>query len=270
MTSQTAGKYVLSSVDRDVLTLTLHRPDARNAMNLEMVQEVTAAIRAADASASLRALVLQGTAGHFCSGGDIKDFARARSSSGDPSGVIAVNAAFGHMCLAFARTTLPTICALEGAVLGGGFGLACASDLTLATRSARFGLPETSLGLVPAQIAPFLVERLGLAQAKRLALSGMRIDAETAQRLGLIHELCDDAAALQAALTTTVARVLSGAPQATRVTKGLLLRARNGATEAVIHDAAKAFAAALNGPEGGEGTAAFVQKRRPAWDPARN
>jgi isohexenylglutaconyl-CoA hydratase len=158
-----------------------------------------------------------------------------------------------------------TVAILEGAVLGGGFGLACVSDLTLAGDSAVFGLPETSLGVVPAQIAPFLVERLGFAQAKRLALSGGRIRAEEAFKLGLVHEVHTTEATLGRALEAAVARFLLCAPQATRATKRLLLRARREPAESLIEHAAQIFAAALRGAEGEEGTRAFQEKRPPAW-----
>jgi isohexenylglutaconyl-CoA hydratase len=253
-----------------VLHVTLHRPQARNAMTLEMVAALRAAIAHAEAS-PLRALVLRGAGGHFCAGADIKDLARARSAPRSPGSdpVAEVNAAFGHLCLAFARVSLPTVCVLEGAVLGGGFGLACASDVCLAAASAVFGLPETSLGVVPAQIAPFLVERLGFAQAKRVALCGGKLDAQRALALGLVHELCPDAPALELALQATLARLLACAPLATRATKQLLLRARSEAPESLIEHAAAVFSAAVASPEGTEGSLAFLQKRRPAWDPAR-
>lgn len=263
----TQAKYVRRAVQHGVLTLTLDRPQARNAMNLEMVQEMTAAIAGAEADSALRVLVLRGAGGHFCAGGDIKDFVRARSAPAAEGHAEAarINAAFGRMCLSLARSALPSVCVLEGAVLGGGFGLACASDIALASQRAVFGLPETSLGLVPAQIAPFLIERLGLSQAKRLALTGGRIGAQQALAVGLVHQVCDDAEALERALADTLSQLLSCAPQATRATKQLLLRARAGVSEEIIGHAASVFAAALLGSEGAEGTEAFVQKRPPAW-----
>jgi isohexenylglutaconyl-CoA hydratase len=255
-----------------VLHMTLQRPQARNAMTLEMVAALRAAILHAEADEAMRVVVLRGAGGHFCAGADLKELLRARSqpkiAGADP--VAEVNAAFGQLCLTFARSSLPTVCVLEGAVLGGGFGLACASDVCLAANSAVFGLPETSLGIVPAQIAPFLVERLGFAQAKRVALCGGKLDAAQALALGLVHELHPNADALERALEATLARLLACAPRATRATKQLLLRARSEPPEALIEHAAAVFAAAATSPEGVEGSLAFLQKRRPAWDPAKD
>ncbi|HEX6245881.1 MAG TPA: enoyl-CoA hydratase/isomerase family protein, partial [Polyangiales bacterium] len=197
---------VLSQEHDGTLTITLNRPQVRNAMSLAMIDQLLTLLSLAEAEHGLRAIVLQGAEGNFCAGADIKDMAAARalpvSESDDP--VVKVNASFGRLCSAYARTPLPVICLLEGAVMGGGFGLACVSDVTLAAASTMFALPETSLGVVPAQIAPFLVERLGFAQAKRLAVTGGRIGAEEALGLGLVHEVASTREALDAALGRTL------------------------------------------------------------------
>jgi isohexenylglutaconyl-CoA hydratase len=173
-----------------------------------MVDELLAALAAAEADGVTRVVVLGGAGGHFCAGADLKDMAAARSkpsADGDP--VAHVNSRFGWLCAAFARTPLAVVAVVEGTVMGGGFGLACAADVTLAHASASFRLPETSLGLVPAQIAPYLVERLGFAEAKRLAVTGGRLDARTALTLRLVHELAEDEAALAAALAKVLERL---------------------------------------------------------------
>jgi isohexenylglutaconyl-CoA hydratase len=250
-----------------VLTITLDRASARNAMNLQMVRELTGLFQFAEAQTALRVLVLRGAGGHFCAGADVNDFVRARTEpvTAKRNPAAELNAAFGHLCTAFAQVSLPTVCVLEGAVLGGGFGLACVSDLTLAKSTAMFGLPETSLGVVPAQIAPFLVERLGFSEAKRLALSGGRIGAQEALGLGLVHEVHESDEALAQALVAAVDRFLLCAPEATRATKRLLLRAKREPAEALIEHAAQVFASALTGPEGVEGTRAFQEKRPASW-----
>ena len=250
-----------------VLSVLLSRPEARNAMSLDMVRELSSVLASAETRDDLRVVVLRGAGGHFCAGADIKDLLRARSepktTTRDP--VAETNAAFGHLCVAFARLSLPTVCVLEGSVLGGGFGLACAADIALADETASFGLPETSLGVVPAQIAPFLLERLGFSQAKRLALMGGKVSAQEAYAIGLVHELHASGPALEQALDKLLARLLRCAPGATRVTKQLMLRARESSAESLIEHAAQVFSAQLSSGEGAEGTLAFVEKRAPAW-----
>lgn len=266
-------------VQQGVCTLTLNRPEVRNAMSLAMVNELLQALQAAEKDTGVRAVVLRGAGGHFCSGGDISDMAQARmklaqqqadsAASGQtisgPNPVATTNAAFGKLCLAYARSPLPIVTVLEGTVMGGGFGLACVSDVSLALDTVSFRLPETALGIIPAQIAPFLVERLGYAEAKRLAVTGAKIGATEALTIRLVHEVHADAAALDAALQRTLASIVACGPQAIAATKNLLSHARLTPPEQLIDDAAAMFARAVLSDEGQEGTGAFMQKRKPYW-----
>lgn len=251
--------------DGGVLTLTLNRPEVRNAMSLAMVTELRAALADAEADPGARVVVLRGAGGHFCAGADLKDMAAARAA-GDPAALAALNASFGHLCVAFAGTGLATVALLEGSVMGGGLGLACAVDVALAADSAQFRLPETSLGLVPAQIAPFLVERLGYAQARRLAVTGGRLDAAQALALGLVHEV-HAPAAIDQALARTVDDILHCAPGAVAATKKLMARARLREPAALVQEAAEVFAHAALRAEGIEGSTAFLKRRKPHWAP---
>ena len=155
-----------------VLHITLNRPECRNAMSLQMVSELRAVLAAVRDDRQVRALVLGGAGGHFCAGGDLKDMANARAQGADAYREL--NRAFGALLEEAQNAPQVLICVLQGAVLGGGFGLACVSDIALADDQAQFGLPETSLGLLPAQIAPFVVQRIGLTQTRRLALTAAR------------------------------------------------------------------------------------------------
>jgi len=133
-----------------------------------------------------------------------------------------------------------------------------------------FRLPETSLGVIPAQIAPFLVERLGYSQAKRLAVTGAKVNAEQALALALVHEVLPDAPTLNDALKRTLSQILACAPGAIGVTKDLMARARLTPAEHLINDAARLFSRAVLSEEGQEGTSAFMQKRAPRWLPQEN
>jgi isohexenylglutaconyl-CoA hydratase len=158
------------------------------------------------------------------------------------------------------------VAVLEGTVMGGGFGLACVVDVALAASTAVFRLPETSLGVVPAQIAPFLVERLGYSAAKRLAVTGAKLVAQQALDLGLVHEVHANSS-LPNALDKTLQQILQCAPGAIAQTKMLLSKARWVDGGALVRDAAQVFANAALGPEGIEGTTAFLSKRKPTWAP---
>ena len=253
--------------DGPVLHLTLNRPEIRNAMSMAMVLELRQALAAAETDGRTRVIVLRGAGGHFCAGADLKDMASARLKlAGDPQALARTNAAFGDLCGAFAATGLAVVAVLEGTVMGGGFGLACVADVALACTSVQFRLPETSLGIVPAQIAAFLVERLGYSEARRLAVTGGRLDAQGALELRLVHAV-HPAAALDAAVQEVAAQILQCAPGAIAATKALMAKARLHSPASLVHEAAEIFSAAALGPEGVEGTMAFLQKRRASWVP---
>ena len=256
-----------------VLHITLNRPESRNAMSLLMVAELQQVLRAAEVTAgtpnAVRVVVLRGAGGHFCAGADLKDMAGARMRSmqkaaDEPDPIAEVNAEFGRLCVAYAQTPLAVVTVLEGTVMGGGFGLACVADVAIASDTAVFRLPETSLGVVPAQIAPFLVERLGYSQAKRLAVTGGRLDAAAALALGLVHEVTS-ADGLQVAMDKVLLDILACAPGALAATKALMQRARFAPAHELVADAAAVFAQSAQGSEGIEGMTAFIQKRKPNW-----
>ncbi|HYN61107.1 MAG TPA: enoyl-CoA hydratase-related protein [Rubrivivax sp.] len=249
--------------DACVLHLTLNRPEQRNAMSMEMVSELREALAAAQADGRTRAVVLRGAGGHFCAGADLADMARARAGTGGDA-LVAMSAAFGELCAAVSNSGLATVAVLEGTVMGGGLGLACVVDVAIAASTAVFRLPETSIGLVPAQIAPFLVERLGYSVAKRLAVTGATLDAQAALDLRLVHEVHANSA-LPNALDKTLQQILRCAPGAIAQTKALLARSRWVEGSALVQEAARVFAQAAQGPEGIEGTEAFLAKRKPAW-----
>jgi isohexenylglutaconyl-CoA hydratase len=254
---------LLLNLEGGVLHVTLNRPDSRNAMSLAMVGELRALFAHLHSQAGIRALVMRGAGGHFCAGGDIKDMAGARSK-----GIAAfreLNRAFGSLLEEAQQIPQVLVAVLEGAVLGGGFGLACVSDIAIANAEARFGLPETTLGILPAQIAPFVVKRVGLTQARRLALTAARFNGAEAERLGLVHFSEAGNEAVEARLQEVLSQVRQCAPGANAQTKALLLAAEHQALGPLLDRAAEQFAAAVTGAEGAEGTMAFVQKRQPNW-----
>lgn len=274
-----ADAYESLALRRDggVLHVTLNRPRSRNAMTMAMVRELRTVLADAKQAGDVRVLVLRGAGGHFCAGADLNDMAAARQRAmqadddkrplepaADP--IAEISAKFGELCVAWADTGLATVAVLEGTVMGGGFGLACVVDVAIASDTATFRLPETSLGVVPAQIAPFLVERLGYAEAKRLAVTGGTLDAPQALALRLVHEVhAPDA--LDGALQRVVGEILRCAPGAISATKVLLSRARFTPPVELVRDAAAAFSRSTRGAEGIEGTAAFIAKRKPKWAP---
>ena len=272
-----AMNYEAIKVDQTGATahITLNRPALRNAMSLQMVAELRAALITLEADGSVRIVVLRGAGGHFCAGADLQDMAAARmramQNPPEPGqagaaldAVAQANAQFGELCVAYARTPLALVVVLEGSVMGGGLGLACVADVALAAESAVFRLPETALGVVPAQIAPFLVERLGYSQAKRLAVTGGRLNAASALAIGLVHAV-HAPEQVDAALAAVLSDIQACAPGAIAATKALMAKARCSEPASLVQEAARIFSRAAQGPEGLEGTTAFLQKRKPSW-----
>lgn len=251
-----------------ILTLWLNRPESRNAMSLNMVNAIQQVFAHIADDVSIRAVILRGKGGHFCAGGDIKDMAALRveaANVGSLQPYVDFNRRFGAMIEQVDQAPQTVVVILEGAVLGGGFGLACVSDIAISRDNAQFGLPETGLGILPAQIAPFVVKRIGLTQARRLALLGSRFNGETAQKLGVIHEVVRDDIELEQLLADTIQQIKRAAPLASRNTKALLHRTLNEPLDSLLDAAAQQFAQAVGGLEGQEGTMAFIQKRLPNW-----
>ena len=261
-------EHLRLSLQDGVLTVLFDRPKARNAMSLKTVSELEATFEAIAERRDVRVVVLRGAEGNFCAGGDIKDMAAARGRAPGDDGKDPLahhNRRFGHMLVAVDRAPQAVVAVCEGAVLGGGFGLACVADITLAASNAKFGLPETGLGIPPAQIAAFLVRRLGRSQARRLAVTGGRFDGHRAAALGLAHEVAEPGEALEALLAQNIAQVLRCAPGAVATTKRLMNDVGEVPLETLLDRAADDFAVAARGPEGVEGMTAFIQKRAPNW-----
>ena len=204
--------------------------------------------------------MLRGSGGFFCAGGHLGGFQEEQS----PAATALRNRSFGAFMQRLAGLPLPVIAAVEGAAMGGGMGLACAADIVLANEGARFALSETSLGVIPAQIAPFVVERIGARAARRLGLSGERVSGEAARQIGLVDDIAADGAALDALLARWLTRICACAPRANRALKGMLRRCGHDDQGALLDEGARLFAACLH-DEGVEGVAAFREKRAAVW-----
>ena len=263
-------RTLILEYDASVLSITLNRPEKRNALNPTMVDEIISVFSAIAKESGIRAVVLRGSGKHFCAGGDISGMHDGtQSPEAQRQAHWALNRRFGELSLIVHQAPQVVVAMVQGAVLGGGFGMACAADIVIADHQTQFALPETSLGVVPAQIAPFVIARIGLSQARRLALLGERINGEEAWRLGLVHFLTQGEAEMEAKLQSVLEQINRCAPNANMATKQLLQ-----SMDSVIHkndmnpvldQAADIFVKALFSAEGKEGTAAFIEKRKPSW-----
>jgi isohexenylglutaconyl-CoA hydratase len=266
MTSLPMTKDLILEPNGSVLTIRFNRPRAKNSLTDEMVDEIHAVLDAAAQDKSLRTLILRGEGGIFCAGGDIKAF-KSGLQDVPPSAedVAKGNRSFGDLMIKLNEQPQAVIMLVEGAAIGGGLGLCCVGDITIVTRDAKFRLSETSLGIPPAQIAPFVTERVGLTQARRLMLTGARFKGEEAVQYGIGHILAEDSADMETKCNEVLAQIALCAPGANAVTKSIVFEAIRRPRPEALDFAAKGFASCMLGEEGREGVTAFIEKRKPKW-----
>jgi enoyl-CoA hydratase len=236
-----------------VAHLELNRPEVRNAINVEMVREITASLDQLSAREEVRALVLSGAGGKaFASGADIAEL-RERTHR---EGLLAINASMFQRLEDFPR---PTIAAIEGFALGGGLELALACDLRVGSKSARVGLPETTLGIYPGAGGIWRLPRLvGLGRAKDLIFTGRILEAEEAYALGIFERLCESGEALAVAMD--LAKTIGeNAPLALQVAKLAINAAARGAEPSSLERLGQALL--FDSPEKQQRMTAFLQKR---------
>jgi isohexenylglutaconyl-CoA hydratase len=268
MSQQREGRPMIRTETRGAFVFaTLVAPATRNALSDAMVADLLEAISRAESLPAVRALVIRGDGGHFCSGGDFGRFrslmaAPLPAAGADP--IATFNRAFGALLERLYAAQIPTVAVVEGAAMGGGVGLAACCDFVLASDSAQFGMPEATLGLPPAQIAPFVAARLGEGMALQLMLTGRRIKAGEARACGLVDELAP-ADALDRRLTTLLTELGRAEPGALRSIKAILHRRRSSSLSATLDFASTRFAAALRSGTAAEGLAALSAKRAAAW-----
>jgi len=246
------------------LRLTLNRPERRNAITFQMMRELTDAFRRVGADPSIRVLVLAGAGGHFSAGGDLAHMLAPPDETG-PDPVAGAYRRMGEALAALEALPQAVVAAIDGACVGGGLGMACAADYVIATGRAKFGMPEARAGFIPSQILPTVTRRIGEGQALRLGVVARVIDGAEARRIGVVHELAADAAALAEATDAVLADLVWAEPNAVAEIKRLIRRLHTDPREAVLDDAAASISRLLAAPAAKEGIAAFQEKRPPRW-----
>lgn len=243
-------------------TIWLNRPDKRNAMNDAMIDELMATFTALSLDMTVRGVTMRGRGGFFCAGGDLNAFQVYQSDAKTLAETARFNRRIGTMLDAFNHLPKPTLVLVEGAAIAGGLGLMCCADAIATTPDAKFSLTETMIGIPPAQIAPFVVARVGLSTARRIMLTGSRFDGNEAGRLGLADRVTDDLDRFEADIRKGVMRC---APGANAATKALILGSTTLTRDEALDRAADSFAECLRSDEGREGVASFLEKRKPDW-----
>jgi methylglutaconyl-CoA hydratase len=247
---------------RGVVTLTLDRPERRNAFDDRLIAALARTLAMLAAEPGVRALVLTGAGTAFSAGADL-DWMRRAADYGEAEN-LADARALEAMLASLDAFPRPTVARVNGAAIGGGVGLVAACDIAVAAEGAVFAMSEVRLGLLPAVVAPFVGRAVGERACRRLFLTAERFDAAEACRLGLVHEVVAETA-LDGAVAAVLGQLLEGGPEARAATKALLRALRDLTGDAVAERTTQAIARARASAEGREGVRAFLEKRRPAW-----
>jgi len=254
-------KTIVVAESASIRTITLNRPERRNAMTPKMQMELIAALEDA-ASGGCRVLVLTGAGEAFCSGLDLSALQAMQDKSAAEHRADAERIA--RLFVALYELPIPTIAAVHGAAIAGGAGLAIICDFTLATPAAKFGFTEVRIGFVPALVSAFLALQIADKRSRDLLLTGRLFDAEEAHRLGLVNEIV--ASEKLTERVQALAEVLiANSPQSLAATKLLLAQQNRALLDSAIAQALEANAISRETTDFREGIAAFLGKRKPAW-----
>ncbi|MEO7135778.1 MAG: enoyl-CoA hydratase-related protein [Vicinamibacterales bacterium] len=244
--------------------VTLNRPDVRNAFNEHVIAELTAWAKAVHQDSAVRVVVLAGAGKVFSAGADAAWMAQMADYTRDDN--VRDARAGAEMFLAINTVPAIVIGRIQGAALGGGSGLAAVCDIVVADADAIFGFTETRLGILPAMISPYVLQKIGASAARELFLTGMRFDANKAKTIGLVHWIVAAAADLDEAVERFVRESLSASPTAVARAKALIPNVLGRPPADVIDITADAIATQRVSPEGQEGLKAFLEKRQPTWN----
>ena len=251
-----------------VAFVTLNRPQIRNAFDEALIAELAAALVELDADATVSAVVLGGAGTAFCAGADLNWMKRMAGYGFEQN--LADARALAAMLKTLDRMAKPTIARVHGPAFAGGVGLVAACDIAVGTPDAKFCLSEAKLGLSPATISPYVVRAMGERIARRYFLSAEVFDANEAYRIGLLS-MVSASEKLDADIGEILKHLTQGGPQALAKIKDLIRLVSSGEVDdAMIDDTAQRIAEIRVSPEGKEGIASFLEKRKPAWIPGKS
>ena len=248
--------------ERGVATLTLNTPETHNALSGAMIAELTHAAKLLGEDDAVRVVVLTGAGKSFCAGGDLNWMKTQHIQSREER--MAATRKLALMLRDLNEFPKPLIGRIQGQAYGGGIGMMSICDVAIGIDSAKFGLTETRLGLIPATIGPYVIARMGEGKARRVFMSAKRFDTQEALALDLLAKVVSRDE-LDHAIEAEVEPYLSTAPKAVASAKALARALGPVIDEAVIEDTASRLADTLEGAEAAEGINAFLEKRKASW-----
>lgn len=256
---------VICSIDQfNIAHITLNRPHLHNAMDEKMIQQLTESFEKIQKNKSIRAVMLRGNGGSFCSGADLSSMKKAYGY--DQAKNYEDASKLSEMLHLLDTIQVPTIAYVHGVVMGGGLGLISCCDIVLGDFNTLFSFPEVKLGIVPAVISPYVMRAIGARQVSRYFLTGEKFDASVAQQLGLIHQVVELDLA-QSEIERIIKNILSGGPHAVKRAKRLIREISGNVPEDLRRMTAELIADMRVLDEGQEGLGAYLNKTLPNWVP---
>jgi methylglutaconyl-CoA hydratase len=256
-------KHLLLETAQGLTTVTLNRPEVRNAFNDEVITELTAVFLELGKRPEVRCIVLAGNGPSFCAGADLNWMKRMAGYTREQN--LEDASALARMLETIYRCPKPTIARVHGDAYAGGTGLVAACDIAVAADTVTFCLSETRLGLIPATISPYVVRAMGARAAHRWFLTAERFSAQEAHRIGYVHEVVP-AEQLDAKVHEIAAALVNAGPEAVKLTKQLVHDvAEREITHSLIRRTAEGIADVRVSDEGREGIRSFLEKRKPSW-----
>ena len=247
-----------------VARLRLDRPQLHNAFDAALIADLTSALEELGRAPGVRVVVLEGAGASFSAGADLNWMRGMAAASEADNREDSLRLA--RLMRTLDELPKPTLARIHGAAFGGGVGLVACCDIAIATANATFGLTEARLGLLPAVISPYVIAAIGARQARRWFATAERFDAYEAHRIGLVHQVVTDEPALDTAVQQQIDLLLQAGPVAAATAKALVRRVADaGDAQRIDADNAALIASLRVSPEGQEGLAAFLGKRRPTW-----
>jgi methylglutaconyl-CoA hydratase len=255
-------KNILFEKDGCILTVWLNRHEVHNAMNDEMIAELTNAFVEIPGLIDIRVVILRGKGKSFCAGADL-NYMKGIAGFGFEENV-KDGKRLAKLFNSIYQCPLPTIAVVHGSAFGGANGLLAACDIVVAEENTTFAFSEVKLGIVPATISPFVIKRIGEFGAKELMMTGKRFKGKEAEKWHLINHAVDESE-VENTLNYLIKQFLSGAPDAIRQTKAMIGEVFGEDIDKTIEFTAKKIAELRASEEGQEGMASFLEKRKPKW-----
>ncbi|MCW3788702.1 enoyl-CoA hydratase/isomerase family protein [Plebeiibacterium sediminum] len=261
-------KTINFSIKNQIAYLELNRPEKRNALNKEMIQEILKVLKENMSNRSFKVLVIHGSENFFCSGADLEWMQQGihQNKTQNIHDAKLFNALYHHIY----NFPTPVVCEVQNSAFGGAVGIIACSDIVICEENSRFGFPEVQLGLIPATISPYILKKMGNSNTRKRLLMPESFSAQEAQNEGLVHFISKNGNIREE--TIRIAKNISkGAPDALIQTKALIQKLEeNNEDETTLLYCARMIASARTSKEGQEGVTAFLQKRKPEWNNEKN